>query len=110
MDDDDGPPMLVDSNGVDVDDKDANLNAETEDAKPTKVPISIITGELGILVLRSFYSYEPAYPLHAKQYIRSWRDQIGGRPNVFSQTTTTKSPNAHNTNVTNKLPRKSGIL
>ena len=42
MDDDDGPPMLVDSNGVE--DEDANLNAETEDVKPTKVPISIITG------------------------------------------------------------------
>ena len=42
MDDDDSPPMLVDSNGVE--DEDANLNAETEDVKPTKVPISIITG------------------------------------------------------------------
>lgn len=42
MDDDDGPPMLVDSNGVD--NEDADLNAETEDVKPTKVPISIITG------------------------------------------------------------------
>jgi hypothetical protein len=49
MDDDDGPPMLVDSNGVD--NEDANLNAEMEDAKPTKVPISIITGELE----RSFF-------------------------------------------------------
>jgi hypothetical protein len=42
MDDDDGPPMLVDSNGVE--NEDANLNAEKEDVKPTKVPISIITG------------------------------------------------------------------
>ena len=50
MDDDDGPPMLVDSNGVE--NEDANLNAETEDVRPTKVPISIITGQLG-----SFYSY-----------------------------------------------------
>jgi hypothetical protein len=41
-DDDDGPPMLVDSNGLD--NEDANLNAETEHVKPTKVPISIITG------------------------------------------------------------------
>jgi hypothetical protein len=44
MDDDDGPPMLVDSNGVD--NQDANSNTETEDVKPTKVPISIITGQL----------------------------------------------------------------
>jgi hypothetical protein len=42
MDDDDGPPMLVDSNGVD--NEDANLNAEMEDVRVTKVPISIITG------------------------------------------------------------------
>jgi hypothetical protein len=41
-DDDDGPPMLVDSTGFD--NEDANLNAETEHGKPTKVPISIITG------------------------------------------------------------------
>lgn len=54
MDDDDGPPMLVDSNGVD--NEDANLNAEAEDVKPTKVPISIITGQSGfffVLITRS---------------------------------------------------------
>lgn len=43
MDDDDAPPMLVDSNGK-VDDAEANLNAEMEDVTVTKVPISIITG------------------------------------------------------------------
>jgi hypothetical protein len=42
MDNDDGPPMLVDSNKLHNDD--SNLNAETQDVKPTKVPISIITG------------------------------------------------------------------
>lgn len=44
MDDDDAPPMLVDSEGK-VDEAEASLNAEMEDVQVTKVPISIITGE-----------------------------------------------------------------
>ena len=42
-DDEDGPPMLVSSEGVD--DAEASLNAEMADAQVKKVPISIITGE-----------------------------------------------------------------
>jgi hypothetical protein len=41
-DEDDGPPMLVDTGNVDA--ADSSLNAETEDAQIKKVPISIITG------------------------------------------------------------------
>lgn len=44
MDDDDAPPMLVAADGSDLAD-DANLNAEMEDVKVSKVPISIITGK-----------------------------------------------------------------
>lgn len=43
MNDDDAPPMLVNSDGK-VDDAEASLNAEMEDVTVTKVPISIITG------------------------------------------------------------------
>jgi len=63
MEDDDGPPMLVDSNGVD--NEDANLNAEMEDVKVTKVPISIITGQS-----TTFSSTDP-YPcglMHARDF------------------------------------------
>jgi hypothetical protein len=41
-DEDDGPPMLVDTGNADA--ADSSLNAETEDAQIKKVPISIITG------------------------------------------------------------------
>jgi hypothetical protein len=41
-DEDDGPPMLVDTGNVDA--SDSSLNAEMEDAQVKKVPISIITG------------------------------------------------------------------
>lgn len=40
--DDDAPPMLVAADGGN--DSDAALNAEMEDVKVSKVPISIITG------------------------------------------------------------------
>ncbi|KAM0718698.1 hypothetical protein Q7P37_005769 [Cladosporium fusiforme] len=43
--DEDAPPMLVAADGGS--DSDAALNAEMEDVKMTKVPISIITGYLG---------------------------------------------------------------
>lgn len=41
--DEDAPPMLVAADGGS--DSDAALNAEMEDVKMTKVPISIITGQ-----------------------------------------------------------------
>lgn len=43
-DDEEAPPLLVAADGADA--QDANLSAEMEDVKVTKVPITIITGRL----------------------------------------------------------------
>ncbi|KAF2774484.1 cobW-domain-containing protein [Teratosphaeria nubilosa] len=45
--DDDAPPMLVTADGDQLDPYEATLSAEMEDAKISRVPITIITGYLG---------------------------------------------------------------
>lgn len=48
-DEDDGPPMLVEANGY-IDPAEATLNTEMKNVQIAKVPITIITGRLFILV------------------------------------------------------------
>lgn len=43
-DDDDAPPMLVAADGTAADEVEGRLSADMNDAKITKVPITIITG------------------------------------------------------------------
>jgi len=69
MDDDDGPPMLVSSSGAG--NEDASLNAGAGDVKPTKVPISIITGQLEIFHVPIMQLPGLACLLQEKRFIRS---------------------------------------